>query len=88
MVHLAMSMTATRLRKQLFTVLDEVGQGEPVELVYKGSTIRIIAATTGSKLARAKRQHALLVDPDSIVASDVALNAEIDAKLLEDWPKS
>ena len=33
----------------------------------------------GSKLARAKRQHALLVDPDSIVASDAELMTELEA---------
>ena len=83
-----MGMTATQLRKELFTVLEEVSHGEPAEVAYKGATIKIVAAQGGSKLARAKRQHALLVDPESIVESDSALLNEMDAKLAEDWPKA
>ena len=37
------------------------------------------------KLARAKRQRTLLVDPDSIVASDTSLLADMKAAWQEDW---
>lgn len=82
------SMTATKLRKELFTVLENVSKGQPVEIDYKGSTIKLVAAQSSSKLARAKRQHALLVDPESIIGSDPELNREIEANLLREWPKA
>jgi antitoxin (DNA-binding transcriptional repressor) of toxin-antitoxin stability system len=81
-----MSITATALRKQLFTVLDGVSAGGTVEIDYKGSTIRLVSTKSGSKLARAKRQSALLVDPDSIIHIDADLNREIEAKLDAEFP--
>ncbi len=69
----------------MFKTLDRVSAGEPLEVIYKGSTIRLNAGQTGSKLARAKRQHALLVDPGSIVESDPALISEMEREAEEDW---
>jgi hypothetical protein len=66
------------MRKELFHVLDRALQGETVEVVYKGSTLRVTAPADGSKLARAVRRHALLVDPQSIVESDTALMADLE----------
>ena len=77
-------MTATVMRKNLFHVLDRAIQGETVEVVYKGSTIRVTAPADGSKLARAVRRHALLVDPQSIVESDSALMADLERQWNQD----
>ena len=77
-------MTATAMRKELFHVLDRALQGETVEIAYKGSTLRVTAPSDGSKLARAVRRHALLVDPQSIVESDNALMADLDHQWSED----
>jgi antitoxin (DNA-binding transcriptional repressor) of toxin-antitoxin stability system len=62
-----MTVTATDLRKNLFTLLERVLRGETVEVRYKRSTVRIAPTSSGSKLARAKRQPTLLCDPDAIV---------------------
>jgi antitoxin (DNA-binding transcriptional repressor) of toxin-antitoxin stability system len=80
-----MKCTATQLRKELFTALDKAAAGEPLEVTYKGTTFRVVPEHTGSKLSRAKRQHALLVDPDSIADSDPELLAEMEAEWEEDW---
>ena len=80
-----MKCTATELRKTLFKALDKAATGEPLEVVHKGTTIRLIPDQSGSKLARAKRQHALLVHPDSISDSDPELLAEMEAEWEEDW---
>ena len=77
-------MTATVMRKNLFNVLDRAIQGETVEIAYKGSTLRVVTPSDGSKLARAVRRHALLVDPQSIVESDNALMADLDHQWSED----
>src|SRR5581483_12295430 len=57
----AMRVTATVLRSHLFEALEKAVQGEPVEVSYKGKLLRIIPESGASKLARAKRQHALAV---------------------------
>jgi len=80
-----MSLTATEFRKHLFATLERVAAGESVEVVYKGATIRLSAYGTTSKLARAKRQHALRTDPDSITGSDAALLRDMEREWKRDW---
>ena len=80
-----MGITATEFRKKLFSLLEGVIQGETVEILYKGTTMKLVTSAPCSKLARAKRQHALLVDPDSIVASDAGLMAELETGWRKDW---
>jgi hypothetical protein len=77
-------MTATVMRKNLFQVLDRAIQGETIEIVYKGSTLRVTYPSAGSKLSRAVRRHALLVDPQSIVESDSALMANLERQWKQD----
>jgi antitoxin (DNA-binding transcriptional repressor) of toxin-antitoxin stability system len=79
-----MALTATDLRKNLFQVLDRALQGEAVEVVYKGSKLRLVPTPGGSKLARAVRRHSLLVQPESIVESDAGLMAELEKKWKRD----
>lgn len=80
-----MSITATEFRKRLFPLLEGAIRGETVEILYKGATVKLVPSAPGSKLARAKRQHALLVEADSIVASDAGLMAELEAGWGKDW---
>jgi hypothetical protein len=77
-------MTATVMRKNLFQVLDRAIQGETVEVVYKGTKLRLVAPTDVSKLSRAVRRHALLVDPQSIVESDTGLMADLERQWKQD----
>lgn len=85
MYNRTMAYTATEFRKNLFSLLERVAHGETVEVTYKAAVIRLSAENTTSKLARAKRQHALLVDPDSIVHSDRKLLTEIENDVERDW---
>jgi antitoxin (DNA-binding transcriptional repressor) of toxin-antitoxin stability system len=78
-------LTATEFRRSLFPLLERVLRGESVEFVYKGSTVKVVAAHPSSKLARAKRQNALLVDPDSIVHSDAELIGGMESEWRKDW---
>lgn len=71
-------LNATDFRKNLFQTLDRALQGEAVEIAYKGAKLRLAAPPDQSKLARAIRRHALLVDPQSIVESDAGLMADFE----------
>jgi len=66
------------MRKTLFQVLDRALQGETVEIVYKGSKLRLSPPPAGSKLAGVIRRHALSVEPQSIVESDAALMKDFE----------
>jgi len=81
----AMKCTATQLRKTLFTALDKAATGEPLEVVHKGNTFRIVPEQSGSKLSRLIRRNTLLVPPESIADSDPELLAEMEAEWEKDW---
>ncbi len=82
-----MKLTATEFRKRLFPLLERVASGEMIEVVYKGTVVKITPGQSSSKLARLKRQHALLCDPDSIVESDRELMTEMESEWKKDWDK-
>ena len=79
-----MPMTATEVRKNLFAVLDRVLAGENVEILYKGSVVRLTVGGSPSKLSRAKRSDTLLCDPGAIVHSDPELLKKMEAELTKD----
>ena len=80
-------LTATEFRRNLFTILGRVVEGETVEIGYKGSSVRVVSSSFTSKLARARRRRALLCDPDAIVSTDKKLLAEMEAEWRKDWKK-
>lgn len=45
-------LTATELRQNLFRLLDGAAKGQDVEVVHKGTRLRITAVNRGSRLAR------------------------------------
>ncbi len=75
-----MSVTATQFRKDLFNVLERALKGEPVEITYKGSKLKLIASQSSSKIARMKPQDYFLCDPDSLISTDPELMAEMEAE--------
>ena len=80
-----MKLTATQFRKDLFPVLERALHGETVEVTYRGSVVKLVPAQRASKLARAKRQHALVGNPNSIIRSDARTMAEMQAARRKDW---
>lgn len=80
-----MRLTATEFRNSLFPVLERALRGETIEVVYKGTIVKLVPSQSASKLARAKRQHAMLCDLGSIVHSDRALMAELESEWRKDW---
>ena len=63
-------MTASRLRENIYSILDGVLEtGVPVEIVRNGRRLRIVADDSNppSKLARLKKRDVIVGDPDDLV---------------------
>ena len=66
-----MRITASRLRENVYNILDEaLESGVPVEVMRKGRILRIIPERKPSKLSRLKKRDSLVGDPESIVHMD------------------
>lgn len=51
-----MQVTITKLRQDLFRLMDKVLSGETVEFTYKGATFQVVPENQPSKLSRLTRQ--------------------------------
>ena len=69
---------ATKFRRHLFEILDLAIHGESVGISYKGALLMLSSPPGESKLSRAVRRNALLVDPELIVSSDTASMGEFE----------
>ena len=66
-----MPITASKLREDVYRILDEaVETGVPVEVIRKGVVLRIVPETRPSKLANLKKRSAFTGDPDDIISMD------------------
>jgi len=68
---LFMRVTASRLRANIYRILDEaLATGVPVEVVRKGALLKIVPQAPGSKLGRLKKRTGFRGDPDEIIGID------------------
>jgi hypothetical protein len=66
-----MRITASRLRENVYRILDEaISTGTPVEVVRKGTVLRIVPEERVPKLARLKKRGGFKGDPDEIAGMD------------------
>lgn len=66
-----MVMTASKLRENVYKLLDEVvATGRSLEIERKGRLLRITPVETRSKLSRLKKHDVFIGDPDDIVHMD------------------
>ena len=67
-----MTITASRLRDNVYKILDEVlDTGTPVEIERRGQRLRIVPAVQTARLERlVRRPDYLKVDPEAIVHLD------------------
>jgi hypothetical protein len=66
-----MRITASKLRENVYRILDEVIEtGVPVEVVRKGIVVRIVSEKPVSKLARLKKRNLFVGDSDDIIGMD------------------
>ena len=66
-----MPITASKLRENVYRILDEaVETGKPVEVVRKGAILTIMPPKRVSKLANLKKRTGFVGDLDDIVSMD------------------
>jgi len=66
-----MTYTATKLRQNLYNILDSVIEnGIPVEIERKGIILKIVPEKTKSKWDRLEPHNIINGDPESIVSID------------------
>ena len=66
-----MRLTASRLRQDIYRILDEVLEtGVPLEIERRGKVLRIVPPQECSKLDSLPRRDCLRTDPEEIVHVD------------------
>jgi prevent-host-death family protein len=66
-----MRVTASKLRENIYRILDEaIETGVPVEVVRKGKVLRIVPEKPVSKLARLKKRDVFVGNSDDIIGMD------------------
>src|SRR2546427_36870 len=66
-----MRITASKLRQDIYRILDEaIATGIPVEVMRKGTILRIVPDKRASKLTRLRKRSGFEGDPDEIIGMD------------------
>jgi len=66
-----MPITASKLREDVYRILDEVIEtGQPVEVLRKGTVLKIVPEKAVSKLARLKKRNVFVGNPEDIIGMD------------------
>jgi prevent-host-death family protein len=66
-----MRVTASKLRADIYNILDEtLKTGIPVEVVRNGRILRIVPESKPSKLSRLKKRDYIVGDPEDFVHMD------------------
>ena len=66
-----MPITASRLREDIYRILDQaISTGTPVEVLRKGTVLRIVPENRVPKLSRLKKRSGFRGDPDEIAGMD------------------
>lgn len=66
-----MKVTASKLRENIYGILDQVLEtGTPVEVIRKGKVLKIVPEQKPDKLSRLKKRDYLVGDPEDIVHMD------------------
>jgi prevent-host-death family protein len=79
-----MRVTITKLRQNLFRLMDQALEGEPVEFTHNGVLFQIVPETVPDKLARLTRQTVVAPGGDASQAGKDLLE-EMEAEWQKDW---
>jgi hypothetical protein len=64
-------MTATRLRQDIYNILDDIIEtGIPVEIERKGGKLKIVPEKKENKLDNLKKRELVVGDPEAIINID------------------
>lgn len=77
-----MQVTITKLRQDLFRLIDRALQGEPFEFTHKGVVFQILPESAPDKLARLTRQTVVASGSE---AAEAHLLKEMEAEWQKDW---
>ena len=68
---MVMRVTASKLRADIYNILDEaLKTGIPVEVVHKGRVLSIVPETKPDKLSRLKKRDYFVGDSDEVLRMD------------------
>lgn len=80
-----MTVTASKLRENIYNILDEVAEtGVPVEVIRKGVTLRIVPEVKRSKLANLKKRKDWLGTDEELTKS-TWLESDGYKEWLDEW---
>ncbi len=79
-----MRVTITKLRRDLFRLVDRALEGESVEFTHKGVVFQIVPETVPDKLARLTRQTVVAPGGEFSQAGKDLLE-EMEAEWQKDW---
>lgn len=66
-----MRITASKLREDIYQILDEaISTGTPIEIIRKGTVLRIVPERRVSKLSRLKKRKGFHGNPDDVIGMD------------------
>jgi antitoxin (DNA-binding transcriptional repressor) of toxin-antitoxin stability system len=66
-----MRVTASQLRENIYGLLDQViATGEPIEVIHKGTLLKIVPERPSSKLSRLPKRKGFKGNPGDIVHMD------------------
>jgi prevent-host-death family protein len=74
---MAMRVTATELRKNLFQLVDRAVQGELIEIAHKGRLIRLVPEARPSKLSRLIVRDTIVGTPQDLERAQTTLDEEL-----------
>ena len=77
-------MTITKLRQDLFRIMDHALEGEPVQFMHKGVVFQVVPEVVPDKLARLTR-HTVLAPGAEISQVGKDLLQEMEAEWQADW---
>jgi len=83
-------VTITKLRQDLFRLMDSVREGEPLEFSYKGTVFHVVPEAKPAKLAKLTRQTvvapaSLAAEDGDLAATSRAMFSEMQAEWEKDW---
>ncbi len=79
-----MHVTISKLRQDLFRLVDRALEGEPVQFTHKGVVFQIVPEAVPDKLARLTRQT-VMAPAGEVSQAGKDLLAEMEAEWQEDW---
>jgi hypothetical protein len=78
------TVTITRFRKELFSLVNHALDGEPLEFVHKGVIFRVVPEVKLSKLSKLTGQKVVAPDTNLKKASRELLK-QMESEWEEDW---